>query len=290
MQRRAGRIFIKGFLLSFIIVVPLLGVGILAYQLTMKTLRAPEEGAIIAYQEETVPDSVTKAAAEDISKNLIYCYNEDTREITKLVLEVFHSKNRQLTYITIPMRTQLTMSDSLYREMVLINPEIPQVMLLSSMVKYLDSDTVFDYGVLIMEDLLGIDISYYTAIPQSIYDTIFTDKAAATGEGDASDGEEGGPSGQLLPVETFTEEYMESLKEIRTPEELSAYIESVYPAVSSNLSVQDKMKYLESYLATPLSNISFELIKGDDQNSAFLIDEGQASERLKQLTAGISNG
>lgn len=277
------RMFFKGLLQSFFIVALLLGAGVLGYQLTMKNLQ-PEE-AILAYQEDTVPESITQARVDDISKNLIYCYNEDTGEITKLLLEIFDCKNKQLTYITIPMRTQITMSDSLYRKMVAVNPQIPQVMLLSSMTKYLDSDTVFDYGVLMLDDLLGIDISYYTATPQSTYDTIFTEKVPTDSDGNTDDGEINNTSGQTLPVEAFTDDYITFLKTIKTEEELGTYIESFYSDVRSNLSAHDKMNYLDSYRATPLSNVSFELISGNNQNSAFLIDKEQSAQRLNELTA-----
>lgn len=284
MGKKILGMFFKGFLQSFFIVALLLGAGVLGYQLTIKNLQEPKEEAILAYQEETVPESITQARIDDVSLNLIYCYNDDTNEITKLLLEIFNCKSKQLTYITIPMRTQITMSDSLYRKMITVNPQIPQVMLLSSMTKYLDSDTIFDYGVLMLDDLLSIDISYYTAIPQSIYDTIFTGKVLADSESNMADGKINNSSGQNLPTEVFTEDYVSFLKTIKTEEELSTYIESVYSDIRSNLSVHDKMNYLESYRATPMSNISFELISGDNQNSAFLIDKEQSAQRLKELT------
>jgi hypothetical protein len=75
------------------------------------------------------------------------------------LLEVFNSNGRKLGYISIPLDTKLTMSETLYRKLVVIKPEIPQIIKLSSVTKYLEEKTVFEYGVLMMEDLLGTDIS-----------------------------------------------------------------------------------------------------------------------------------
>ena len=210
-----------------------------------------------------------EAKVDDISKNLIFCFNDETNKIDKIVLEIFHCKNKQLTYITIPMRTQLTMSDDLYRKMVLVQPDIPQVMQLSAISGYLDSNTVFDYGVLIIQELLGIDISYYTVIPKTIYDTIFTSKELT----------------DTLPVETFSDEYMEFLKTIDTTEKLSTYIEELYPTLHSNLSLIDKMNYLESYAETSLSKISFQLIQGNDTNSSYIINRVLLTRQLERLTS-----
>jgi len=284
LRRKAKKIFIEGILQSFFIVVILLGAGVLGYQTTMHYWKPAKEEAVVAYKEKPVPESITEASIDDVSKNLIYSYNEDTKEINKIILEIFHCENKQMTYITIPMRTQFTMSNDLYRKLVLVHPAIPQIMKLSAMTRYFDSETVFDYGVLIVEDLLDIDISYYTAIPKATYDTIFAEGTAST----TVEGEKGGAeeqtTEQMVPVEIFTDEYTDFLKSIQTAEELSTYIEEIYPSFRSNLSLFDKMNYLESYCKTPQSNISFELIKGNDLNHAFVIDNKLATQRLEKLT------
>jgi hypothetical protein len=283
LKQSAGRLFIRGFVQSFFIVVILLGAGILGFRLTKYFLELPGEEAIVAYQGETVPESITVATIDDISKNLIYCYDEDTNEIIKIILEVFHCEDKKLTYITIPIRTRLTISDALYQDLVLVQPAIPQVMHLSSMVNYYDSETVLEYGVLIIEDLLDIDISYYTAIPQTTYDMIFTEKTIIPEESSAFS--DIATTKETIQVEAFREEYMEFLKTIQTEEELSTYIEQIYPSFQSNLSVAQKMNYLESYCLTPLKNIFFDIIRGNDSNSAYMIDHELVKQQLRELSA-----
>ena len=279
MKKSVGKMFLKGFLLSFLIVAILLMSAVIGYQFTIHFWEIPQEKSIEEKTIEDKPieeapskDNITEVKVEDISKNLIYCYNEETDEIDKMVLEIFHCKNKQLTYITIPMRSGLTMSDELYRKISVVQPAIPQVLQLSAMTGYFDRSSVFEYGVLMVEDLLGIDISYYTVIPKSIYDTIFIGKTLTT----ASD--------RTLPTETFTGEYVEFLKKIDTLEKLRAYIEVIYPSIQSNLTLTDKLEYLDSYLETPLGNVSFQLIQGKDSNSTYRIDIEKAAGQLKELT------
>jgi len=282
MKQSVGKIFLKRFMQSFLIVSVLLVAGILTYKITMNNWQETAKEDVQEDQEETIQESITQASVDDISKNLIYCYNQETNEITKLVLEIFNSKEKKLTYITIPMRTQLSMSYTLYHKMIAVHPEMPQLLQLSVITKYLNEATVFDYGVLMIEDLLNLKISYYTVIPQETYDTIFVSKML-------EDSKESGstlntPSvASTLPVEVFTNEYKELLTTIKSTGELRNYIENLYQSVQSNLALPDKLSYVESYSNSTLSDVTYELIEGKNKNSAYLIDSDLAAQQLDKL-------
>ena len=282
MKRTALRMFIRGFIQSFFIVAILLGVGILGYKLTVSSWEAQDEDQA-TYQEETVQESMTKARVDDISKNLIFCYQENSNEITRLVLEIYHCANRELTYLTIPMRTQLVLSDELYRKLVLVNPAMPQVLLLSAVSSYLDADTIFDYSVFIVEELLDLKISYYTAIPEEVYEEMFDSKSVRQTKSKAGEITIKGNEDQL-PVEYFQEDYIKRIRKLNTAEDISNYIEEIYPELRSNLTVTDKMKYLESYEKTKLQDITFELIQGEDTNRAFFVDLARTAKRYNEIT------
>lgn len=285
MKRSVGKMFVKGFIQSFFIVAILFGAGILGYKLTMSSWQVPEKEAVVAYQDETVPDNLTQPIIDKVSTNLIYCYNEKTKEIEKIVLEIFQSDTKQLTYITIPMRTQLNISDSFYRKMISVQPAMPQVLQLSAMTSYLDTDTVFDYGKLMVEDLLGTTIDYTTVIPKDTYDTIFISKNIVTSI-DNDKGTVTQAPKQQLPVESFSKKYIKLIKTIHTEEDLKQYISDLYPTMKSTMPLEEKLDYLESYILTPLNNISFELIKGEETNSAFIVDKVYAAQQLAELTQG----
>lgn len=271
MGNKVGRMFVKGFVKSFFIVLILIVVVVVSYQVAMRFLKT-SESALVPYQEEPAQEPITNASVDDISKNLIYGYDEETGEITNLILEIFHSRKKEITYVTIPLQTRFTVSDTLYKELVLLQPAIPQMMKLTVLPNYFEEDTLFDYGVMLVEDLLEIDISYYTVIPKSQYDAIFAQKT-----------EEDEDTGDKVPYAVFSKGYKEFLKKIKTDEELEAYLKEIYPTLRSNLSLKDKLRYLESYSHTSLADISFELMKGDNQNSGYIINRDLAQRQLAAL-------
>ncbi|NLK27740.1 MAG: hypothetical protein GX306_05285 [Clostridiales bacterium] len=281
MKQSAVKLFVRAFMKSFFLVIILSSVGVLSYWSVMHFWDIPEavsQKKEIIIKNEKKP--ITEAIIEDISKNLIFCYNEETGEITKILLEIFHCEEKKMQYITIPVRTQFTMSETFYQRMVLVHPTIPQVIRLSNIHKYFDLDTVYDYGVLILEDLLQLKFSYYTAIPQSIYETIFITegKTETTTENRGDLG--------ISFKEVFSEEYKKFLRSMKTAEELREYIKEIYPSLRSNLSLYGKMNYLDSYCRTPLNKITFDIIQGTDKNSAYYIDVEMAKDQINQYIAG----
>ena len=299
-KQTAKSIFIRGFLQSFFIVAILLIAGTIGYQTTMRLWNVPpkEDVKIEVPKPTAVP--ITAPSVDEVSKNLIFCYDKDTHIISKLVLEIFHCERKQLTYITIPMSTQFTMSDILYKKMISVQPSIPQIFRLSTMARYLEREQVFDYGVLVVEDMLQIDISYYTVLPVELYQAVFeeknitdgvnavlissgkdkgtADEKKSTGSGQSSDRHE-------IVAEVFKRNYIKTLESITSVEELSTYIEDIYADINSNLSLKEKMNYLESYSRTTLNNVSFTRIAGNDRNSGFVLDDGRLSQQLYELDA-----
>jgi hypothetical protein len=286
LARNKGKSTVSKILKYVIIILFLLTAGICGYAFTIYYFSDPDADILVANQIQQEQEPITKASIDDISKNLIYGYDTKTGEINNIILEIYHCKKKQLTYITIPTRTQFTMSDTLYRKLVPVYPSIPQVIKLSAISKYLDDDTRFDYGVLILEDLLRIDISYYTAIPQEIFDEIFTMDEITRSKDVAIDDEqsENDDNKEMVHAAVFKTSYKKKMGKLKTKEDLSNYIEELYSEITSNLSFHDKMNYLDSYCRTSIDNVSFDLIRGDDRNSAFVVNTTLVEMQLAQLT------
>ena len=286
MKKSAGKLLAIGFIKSLFVVLIMFGAGAGSYWAVMHFLdipiAEPEEKGPLQQQKE---EPITKAALDDVSKNLIFRVQEETGEINGILLEIFHCGEKRMQYITIPIRTQYTMSETLYRKLVLVRPTIPQIIKLSNITKYFDKDTVYDYGVLIMEDLLGIDISYYTVIPESIYTTIFEtheiteDNKKISSEKLSQEKEAG------ISYEVFSDKYIKFLKSFQTAEDVYDYIAETYPHLQSNLPLNGKMNYLESYCKTPLSRVSFALINGVNKNNAYYIEAALAKQQIESYIA-----
>ena len=273
MKRRTTRLFIKIFIRSFIIVILLLLAGVLSYKAAMLYWQPDREQAEVAYQEDTNTGEIAVTDQEGVSKNLICCYEEETQEITKLVLEVFDSDTNKFTYVTIPVRTQLTLSNTLYQKLILDDPEIPQILKLSTITKYLSGNKAYADEVLIVEELLKTDINYYTVIPKETYDTIFKEKQVQ--QSDQYDS---------VPMEVFTSDYKKFLKTLDTQEKLSAYIEELYPQLKSDLSLTDKLSLAENYSQAVLGEVAFELLPGKNLNNAYEMNADLTSQLFEELS------
>jgi hypothetical protein len=293
-KQTAKSMFIRGFLQSFFIVAILLAAGIIGYQATMKLWMIEPKQTEVAEKPEPTVVPITEPSVDDVSKNLIFCYDSESHIISKLILEVFHCERKQLTYITIPMSTQFTMTDVLYKKLIAVQPSIPQMIRLSTMIRYLDTSVIFDYGVLMIEDMLDQDISYYSVMPVELYQSIFEERSIPdrinvtnlmSDKDTASTGEVESADALVVIAEVFNEEYIERLDTIKSKEEISSYIETLYEEMNSNLSVNSKMNYLDSYSMISMDNVSFTRIAGNDSNSGFAIDENKALLQLQELGA-----
>lgn len=275
MGRSTGKVFFRIFIRSFFVVVALLLTGVLSYKAAMIFWQPDnkDKNSETAYQENTSLGGVVKSDKYGISRNLIYCYDEETNEITKLVLEIFDIEAHKLTYITIPAKTQLTLSVNLYQKLILDDPEIPQVLKLSTITRYLDGDKAFQDEVLITEELLGVDINYYTAIPKETFDLIYKDTEIKLKDGF-----------DPVPKETFTGAYKKEVKALSSKNKIKSYLKEFYPELHSNLSLEDKLDFTDSYSEMSLNDVSFELLPGENHNTAYIMDHDRTEQLLKELS------
>ncbi len=304
-KQTAKGMLIKGFLQSFFIVAILLGAAVVGYQATIKLWSVDEQKVPETVMMTPTPEPITRPSVDDISKNLIYCYNKEDNRLSRLVLEVFNCQTKELAYITIPIDTKLTMSDTLYRKLIVVKPEIPQIIKLYSITKYLDRETVFDYGVLMVEELLGTKISYYTVMPEELFADIFEERVvtggisaaellpgaevttaavtdAAQEEKAATEGEQEQP--ELTQV--FTEKYLKKISKLNSEAKIQTYLEKLYPKLTSNLPLQDKLNYIESYSKTTMDRVLFLKLAGKELNSGFEMDPLQFALQLQALSEG----
>ncbi len=279
LKRSAGRIFLRAFILSIFIIIVLLSAGILGYRLTLQWWQPEKQESEDAFQGETQPETEHEINLEDSTTNLIFCYNEEAGKITRTILEILNSQKEQITYITIPMSTEIKLSDTLYRKMTLANPDMPQFLQLTAISSYFNMDSVFEHGTVIIGELLGLKINYYTAIPQEEYEKMFYSKDQIK----IKNMEQSEYVDQQQKIENFTATYIKELKKMKTEDDIRIYLEEIYPSLTSNLSLSDKLKYIESYKRITTKNITFELISGENTNQSFKLDYSAMKARMDEL-------
>jgi len=263
MKKSAGKIFTVQFIKSLFFIVLFIGIIIFCYRAIMQYygINDTDDTSTISPIDNKQSTKLI-ASIDDISKHLIFSVDEDTGAIKKLVLEIFNCETHRMVFITIPIKTQFTLSDSLYHDLILVKPSIPQFLKISAISSYFPKEAMYEYGVLMIEDLLNIQISYYSVVPESLYETVF----------------ETDPMGEV-----FSDNFIEFLHTITTEDDLRNYLENIYTLISSNLSLEDKFNYIESYLSDV--SISFEVIAGEDSNSAYLVDELMAAKQIEDYVS-----
>lgn len=168
------KIFFKGFITTVLVIASMALCGTAGYFGSRAYFldKAKRE------HKKEVDKLIGKAQVDDVSRNLIYVYDKTEGKITGCVLEVLDTENNKISYITIPTSGEITISRNLYKKIVQVNKEIPQVFRISQLCKYFGpgDDTAYGYGIILLEDYFGIDISYYTIVDSEDFAKAFENK------------------------------------------------------------------------------------------------------------------
>ena len=114
------KIVLKTFLKTMGIIILLLAVGVASYFLTMLFYNTTEKE-----ERSTKYEHVIDVNAGSESSNLIYSVEKDTKLVRAMVLELFDKETGNLDYITIPNKTQISLSSTKYNEyMEVLNVDI----------------------------------------------------------------------------------------------------------------------------------------------------------------------
>lgn len=272
MKRKAKKSFFNIFFKSLILVLLLITAGILTYSVVMLYWQPKGNKGTIAYKEDTKAKKVTAIGSDDISKNLIYSYNKKTNEIEAVLLELLNCDNNELTYLTLPVKTQLTMSPALYQKMVLVNPEIPQMMTLSAIPKYFDLKKSGEDSIQIVEEIFATKINYYTVIPSDTFNEMYSIKNVQQNDGN-----------DVVPQYVFRWAYRKTFRNIDTQDKLKNYIKENYSDVKSNLPLKGKLSLAKYYSKIKSNNLHYELLKGSNFNRGYVIDPNLVQQQLQEL-------
>lgn len=161
-NRSIARIILVTFVKTIGIIFLLIGVGVLSYYLTIMFLKKTSR-----VERSTQYEHVIDINSGNESSNLIYSFNEKTNEIEAMVLELFDSNTKNLTYITIPANTQITISGKTYKKLLEKSGQLPQMVTMSKINEYFSGDVAYEYGIMILQEELKTDIGYFTAMKSS---------------------------------------------------------------------------------------------------------------------------
>lgn len=266
-------VFIHMFFRTMGILLLMLFVGFVSYYITLNYYRA-NEIPVDDNVKEAVLDIVSDAKVTEVAKNLICVTDNKGKSIKHIFLEVFNTNTSNLDYITLPIDDDITLSNDLYQRLYAANEEVPQVIKLSHLNKYFEKSTVFEYAEIIVGELLGTEISFYTIMPQSQFKDIFRIK-------------KGLADGSTCKIISYQKKFWKVCRALSSKDEISNYIEKMYDGgMASNLSVKNRKKYADAYLKLQKSNVHFypAYVKKSDSGNFF------DTEATANMLAGILKG
>jgi hypothetical protein len=163
------------------------------------------------------------------SANLIYSYNTQSSKVSAIVLELFESDTHNLDYITIPHTTEVEIPSELYTEMMTVSKEIPQIAKVGNIRSYFTGDVAFEYGILLLEEAMGIDIGYFTALPSDMFKEYFENI-----------GTNANPC--YKPSAALASQIGE-----KTSDGIYSFLESIWDRLISDTTLAARKKYTESF-------------------------------------------
>lgn len=212
-----AKIVFRTFLKTMGIIVLLLAVGVASYFLTMLFYKTTEREERSTQYEHVIDVSVGSE-----SSNLIYSVEEDTRQVKAVVLELFDKETGNIDYVTIPNKTQISLSNQKYQEYMEVSSQIPQIVTLRDINEYFTGDVAYEYGILLLQEELNVDIGYFTAMDSEEFNKRFEKK-----------------EGAFIP----REEYLDTVSQYKDESAMKDFIEKEWDVLISDITLSQKQQY-----------------------------------------------
>lgn len=197
--------------------------------------------------------STKKGRADHPSIHLIFYRQAGQEKLSDVVVELLDETKNTLTYMSIPLETEIELSPNLYQRLSVIFPEVPQYFKLKYFGELFDKKKEYAYAQLVLDEVLSIDSSYYSVIEST--------------------------------QETFKEYQQAVYASCRGANEtqIKQVIETEYEHIKSNLSKKKKGTYADKYVMVPRNAITFTDVKGEWHTNSFQVDLGEMSILMQAL-------
>lgn len=211
------KIILKTFAKTIGIIVLFIAVGVASYYLTMLFYKTTGRVERSTQYEHVIPIDVGSE-----SSNLIYSVEKDTKRIKAVVLELFDKETGNLDYVTIPNKTQISLSAKKYQEYQQISSQIPQIVTMCDLNEYFTGDVAYEYGILLLQEELNVDIGYFTAMDSAEFDRRFEKKDGAF---------------------TLSQEYLDTVDGNKDEDSMKSFIEKEWDVIISDITLDQKQQY-----------------------------------------------
>lgn len=228
--------------------------GGISLVLLIITILVPVLNEIVKIEVVQTPVTVTAQTTqpekpEDVLVTVYYEMEEDSKKISAIYIEVFHTGSQSVSYMQVPVDTRITLSEELYKSLQTYAPELPQYLKLSNMAESFSKE----YGLTgcnrILSEVLGVSLNHYVRTEagtlENWWKALKKDKTTSV----------------------FFEKYTDWIEE-----------------TSSDLSTEARWIYFESW--KKVGELTVEQAPGTREKDGYLLSGKRSRERLKELMAG----
>ena len=210
--------------------------------------------------------------------NLIYSVNTKSYEIDSVILEFFDSDSGKMDYVTVPSNTKLVISGELFKKLTQYGYGLKdKVLSLRKLIEVFGTENAYQFGQMVLEDVLGIKISYYTVFSNNVIVKYFVKT----------------PSTFYLAVDKKVKEFdydMYKLSETyitktnRVENDITALINQGYKDLRSNFSLSNKLSYLQGYKKAQIELIYYWHVVGKEEYNQFILDKEVNTKLFKYIS------
>lgn len=303
MKKNAVIFFLKSLFKSILVICSVLAVGVISYKISYEVLSQQAKQGKIEVNEQEIEEILEEAETLELSKNLIYVV-DDKKNITHMMIEICNTTTGNMDYVTVPVKTDYIIPAKMYQKLCVVDEEIPQIVRISKLRKYfadLEDEQAYGYAELIMEKMLGVDITYYTVISEELYESHYEEVKATTSfekistasattetsEETEEKEQKGYTASVTMKLSVASEAYLQQMADMNGDrEKIVEYIKGQYAQedkVQSNLTVYSKIAYIETYEKMNAEYYHYWGIPGTFNGNIFTIDTSSASAFIKKL-------
>lgn len=236
--------------------------GAAGFFVTARELDKPEAGIGITPADNSPGDGGIPAMTV---VELLYVYDTETGSIDDLYIEVLNCAKEKITFIRIPVEVLYTMSNTLFAGLSTENVRLPQIVTLSRLYRYYDTDAAFYAGSRIISEMLNYSFNYYSAIPKEDFMMFFSIE---------EDGDE-----QVF-TQVITEEEAKG-DSFSTAGSVKGTLSRWTKNMVTNLSLEERLRYLDVY--DSLVNIDYTELPVIASNESRSLDETASSKILYNI-------
>lgn len=251
------KIVMRTFLKTMGVILLLLGVGVGSYFLTLLYLRTTERDERSKTYEHVIDINVGTE-----SSNLIYSVDTKSKKVKAIVLELFDKETGNLDYITFPVNTQISLSKAKYEEYLKINSQIPQIVTLGDINQYFGGDVAYEYGILLLQEDLKVDIGYFTAMDSVEFNKRFDKKNE---------------------IYKPSQEYLETAAQNKDEASMKKFIEKEWDSVISDITLSQKHAYAAGFLKVKLKCIRAHKAYAEELKGKATLDGEKTKKMINRI-------